>query len=182
MQTLPQMISANQELKETIQRDIDAALELDDPIEMEKELKRIADAELEGNDAFLNKVNSWVWVIRGLIASATFLRKEAAALSKQAQRLEKAADKMSEYLLSAMKTTDNREVKTKFYRLKIQKASAVPVIIDNNYNGDIPDKFLKPRDLEQIVSKVAVAQALKAKEEVPFAKLGEASEFIGGLK
>lgn len=182
MQTLPQIISHNQELKQTIERDINEALEIEDPIQMEKELERIAAVELEGNDAFSNKVNGWVWVIRGLIASATFFRKEAAALAKHAQRLEKAADKMSDYLLEAMKTTGNREIQTKHYRLKIQKATNRRLDVNNDWQGDIPDEYLKAQDIEDLIDTTAVKKALREGKHIPFAKLAEPTEYIGGLK
>lgn len=182
MQTLPQLVSANQELANQIQADIDDALQLEDPDEMQRRLEVIAASELELTDAFAQRANAWVWVIRRLYASAEYFRGQAKYFQKAAQKAENAANSMQSFLLGAMQATGNSKLQTKDFNLSICRASSAPLEIDESYTGDIPDQYRKVQNLEDMIDKVAVKEALRSGKTVPFAKLGTASKYIRGVK
>ena len=182
MPTLPQLVSEHQQLADNLHQEINKALELEDLGEMQTRLQQIAQAELEVNKALTHKVNSWVWVIRRLIASAEYLRSQANYFRRKAQQAENAAQSMQFYLLQTLEDTGNLKFETADFKLSVRRASNPPVEIDNDYQGDIPDEYLKPRDLEDMIDKVAVKEALKAGKQIPFAKLGTPTKYIGGLK
>lgn len=127
------------------------------------------------------RVNAWCWVITRLLESASYFRSQAQRFEKLARTMENRANSMKGYLQLTVEASGGKLPTQDFPKLATRK-SPDSVEIDNTYNGNIPDKYLKPLDLEDRVSKTSIKQALKDGVDLPFAKLVSKGKLLVGLK
>lgn len=124
------------------------------------------------------KVNAYGHVIQKLESDAEYYRQRAqSANSKKQAKLAKAA-----YLRSRLERflTDlpNEKFETLDFKIRMQN-NPVSLQIDNSFEGDIPNEFIKRQNIDEYVDKPAVKSALQNGQQLGFASLKQTRSLRG---
>lgn len=122
---------------------------------------------LEGD--FDKKVEDCCKARQEIIARAEIVKAESKRLADKAAALTKSADSIFSYLEKEMTKAGKKEVKSDLFKIKFKKNPAKVVIADGVKVADLDPQFIRWKDPE--IDKTAVKEALKAGEELDFAKL-----------
>lgn len=106
---------------------------------------------------------------RNLEAAADSIEDAAKAMRDRAARVRKRADSIRAYLLHNMQACEISKIESPYFTLTVRKNSAAVVVFDE---AQVPAKFMvqKPAPSPSL-DKKAVADAIKAGEDVPGCKL-----------
>lgn len=118
------------------------------------------------------KVDLYASRIKALNAEATAIKAEAAALETRATAKKKAAERYAEYVLMAMEAIGKDKVETARNLVKVvKKRPSIEIKNPDELYKLRPDLFTVPAPT---VSKTAIAEAIKAGEEIPYIEYGRA--------
>lgn len=118
------------------------------------------------------KVDLYASRIKALKAEEAAIKAEASALEARAAAKKKAAERYSEYVLSAMNNLGKDKVETARNLVKVvKKRPSIEVKNSDELYKLRPDLFTVPAPT---VSKTAIAEAIKAGEEIPYIEYGRA--------
>jgi soluble cytochrome b562 len=107
---------------------------------------------------------------RNLEAMAAQIKDAEKAMEERRKALEKRAAGMRSYLLHCMLSTEINKIECPYFALTIKKNPPSVVIEDE---AQIPARFMRqPEPPPPAVDKKAIAEALKAGENVPGARMG----------
>ena len=177
MQTLPEINKQIQDLESQLKNLSDIFQDLEEA-EQHQVLDSLSESFLQAGEQRQDKVNAWCWVILRKLSEAEYYRGQKERFAQLERSTTNFATKMKSYLLEVVQQAGGKLPTKDFPKLASRTASVPPVIIDSDYEGDIPQEFLKAPEL----NKTTVREALKAGEYVPFAKFGEKSRYLAGLK
>lgn len=182
MTTLPQLQLAEQQLATQLQ-DFLASLD-EQELSPEEEQESIAGffaAFLENEQDQKQKINASCWYLTSLKKDAEYYREQVKRMTAIARVLENRAESFEDYLVFMLEGFGGKYPTKDFPKLGLRQ-SPPSVEIDNNYQGEIPMQYYKPRDIEDMVSKTLIGKDLKAGVELPFAKLVRKGKSLIGLK
>jgi len=107
---------------------------------------------------------------RNIEASAEQIKLAEKAMAERRKSLEKKAAHIREYLLSCMLATGINKIECPHFVLAVKKNPPAVVVEDEQ---QIPERFMRqPEPPPPAVDKKAIAEALKAGENVPGARMG----------
>ncbi|RMH10708.1 MAG: hypothetical protein D6698_17390 [Gammaproteobacteria bacterium] len=131
-------------------------------------LLRKLDQDLE------TKADNYAAYIQELRARAAARREEARRLSERARADENKADRLQERLMHFFEERGIRHLETPRYSLRVRtNGGRPPVELDPTY-AESPEKLPEPYRRVQVKPDLkAIADALEAGEELPFARFGE---------
>lgn len=178
--SLPEINAESTQLEGELNSLLDGDNELT-PEEEQAGIEGIYQRWLVNQQEFKIRVNAWCWVITRLLESASYFRSQAQRFEKMARTMENRANSMKGYLQLTVEASGGKLPTRDFPKLATRVTPA-SVEIDNSYNGEIPQEFLKPLNLEDRVSKLTIKQALKDGVDLPFAKLTSKGKTLVGLK
>lgn len=182
MPTLPQMQLAEQKLTAQLGEFLSSLDELElSPEQEQEQIQKFFAAFLQNEHDQKEKVNASIWYLTSLKKDAEYYREQSKRMTAIARVLENRAESFEDYLIYMIEFKGGKYPTKDFPKLGLRQ-SPPSVEIDNTYQGGIPDEYLKPVDVEDIVSKSAIAHALKAGVELPFARLVRKGKSLIGLK
>jgi Siphovirus Gp157 len=124
------------------------------------------------------KINAYGHVIQKLESEAEYYRQRAAsANSKKQSKLSKAAylrSRLEKFLMDM----PGEKFATLDFKIRMQN-NPVSLQIDNDYQGDIPDEFIKAQKLDEYLDKPAVKAALQNNVKLGFASLKQTRSLRG---
>lgn len=182
MPTLPQLQLVEQQLAAQLGKFLSSLDELELSPEQEQEhIAKFFAEFLENEQEQKKKINATVWYLTSIKKDAEYYREQAKRMTAIARVIENRVESFEDYLIFMLEKKGGKYPTKDFPKLALRQ-SPPSVEIDNTYQGDIPDEYLKPRDLEEIVSKTAAGKALKAGVDLPFARLVRKGKSLMGLK
>jgi len=140
---------------------------------------RLADLDLPGEvvtdtlDAMAGeleaKAQNVVMFAKDLQATAAAIKEAEAAMAKRRQAIEGRAKHLLEYVQGCMETAQVQRIECPHFRLAIQ---AKPPSVDVYEPGLLPAQYLRtPEPPAPSIDKKAIADAIKAGQDVPGARL-----------
>ncbi|MBW4617722.1 MAG: siphovirus Gp157 family protein [Desmonostoc vinosum HA7617-LM4] len=182
MPTLRQIQLASQQLTNKLNDFLSSLDELNLSPEIEQaKIEEFLQAFLHNEQELKDKVNASCWYLTSLQKDAEYYREQAQRMQAAARVAENRIASFKAYLMSIVEEKGGKFPTLDFPKLAV-RATAPSVVIDNDYSGEIPDEYLKQRDLEDVVNKSAIAASLKAGGELPFARFSEKGKALFGLK
>lgn len=173
--TLPQLIKEQDELHILLAELEEAELSL----EIEEEaLKEIYENLLQNDINTKEKINAWCWAIVNYQKDSDYYREQSRRFTELARQAENRANKMKTYLSTTVEECGGKYPTADFPKLAIRN-TAESVVLRDDYVGDIPLEFRKELSIEELVSKTAIKEALKADKEIPFAYLKRGKALVG---
>lgn len=182
MPTLPQLQLAEKQLTQQLGEFLSSldALELSPEDEQAGIQKFFAEFLANEHDQ-KEKVNASAWYLTSLIKNAEYYREQSKRMQTQARINENRVAAFESYLVFMIEQKGDKYPTKDFPKLALRQ-SPQSVDIDNNYQGEIPMQYYKPRNIEDMVSKTLIGKDLKAGVELPFAKLMRKGKSLVGLK
>jgi hypothetical protein len=182
MTTLPQMQLAEQVLTVQLQEFLSYLDERElSPEEEHLEIQGFFESFLKNEQEQKEKINASCFYLTSLKKDIEYYKAQAKRFTAIARVIENRAESFEDYLIYMIEFKGGKYPTKDFPNLGLRQ-SPPSVEIDNNYTGDVPEFYLKARDLEDIVSKTLVGNDLKAGKELPFAKLVRKGKTLMGLK
>lgn len=117
------------------------------------------------------KINAYGHTIRKIENTANYYREQAKYFSDKAKRVMSQAVFLESRLMAFVSEQPNQKFTTLDFNLKVVHNPA-SVEIDDTYEGDIPDEFIKEQKPSAYLSKTAIKEYIIRNGDVlPFAKL-----------
>lgn len=127
------------------------------------------------------KVNSWCWYITKLDNEAEYYREQAKRFSKIASIAENKSKSMKGFLKLTIESQGGKLPTEHFPKLHVQKTKAT-LVINDNYQGSVPDGLLKQLPLSEVLDKAKVREMIDNGNQLAFAELQEGGKALYGLK
>ena len=128
-----------------------------------------------------NRVNSWCWAITKLESEAEYYRSQAQRFSKLAKTTENQAKYMKGFIKLTVEKQGGKLPTEHFPKLRVQKTKAT-LVIDDLYEGNIPQGLIKKLPLSEVLDKTKVREMIEAGHNLSFAQIAEGGTALYGLK
>ncbi|MEA5505952.1 siphovirus Gp157 family protein [Halotia wernerae UHCC 0503] len=182
MPTLRQLQSTEQHLMNELNNLISSLDELNlSPSDEQTRIEEFLQHFLANEQELKDKVNASCWYLTSLQKDADYYREQAQRMQAAARVTENRIASFKAYLMYVLEKKGGKLPTKDFPKLAI-RGTAASVEIDNEYQGEIPDEYIKVRELSDVVNKSAIAKDLKAGVELPFARLMDKGQALFGLK
>lgn len=132
------------------------------------------------NDAeFADKLDSYVYLIADFESRKEFRLAESKRLYALAKQDETNEKRLRLRLKESLKLLNRTDFQTKLHKFKVAKVGGkLPMVLDNNYTGEIADEFMKTIPEQRVIDNDAVREFLEAGNTLEFAKLEQRGDTL----